>query len=144
MYRLTFDIDSFILPLGNSDISKQEKILSTKIYPHSSYLLLLKTYILSIISLYTEMVPLLILAVLITFMRILYPCCLCSVTQLSLTVCDLMDCYMPGLSDRHYLLKFAQLHVHCIGDAIHSSYPLISSIIPSIRDFSKESAVCIR
>ena len=45
--------------------------------------------------------------------------------------------------------KFAQVHVHFISDAIHPSHPLIPSsplpsISPSIRDFSSESAVCIR
>ena len=45
--------------------------------------------------------------------------------------------------------KFAQVHVHFISDAIHPSHPLIPSsprpsIFPSIRDFSSESAVCIR
>ena len=29
---------------------------------------------------------------------------------------------MPGLSVPHHLLKFAQVHVHCIGDAIQSSH----------------------
>ena len=29
--------------------------------------------------------------------------------------------------DPHHLLKFAQVHVHCIGDAIHPSHPLMPS-----------------
>ena len=50
-----------------------------------------------------------------------------------------MDCSTPGLPVPHHLLEFAQVHVHCIGDAIQPSHPLTSpsplpSIFPSIRD----------
>ena len=48
-----------------------------------------------------------------------------SVIQSCLTLCDTMDYSMPGLSVPHYLLEFAQVHVHCIGDAIQSSHPLM-------------------
>ena len=51
----------------------------------------------------------------------------CSVTQLCLTLCDPMDCSTPGLPVPHHLPKFAQVHVHCIGDAIQPSHPLMSS-----------------
>ena len=76
-------------------------------------------------------------------------CCGCSVVQSCPTLCDPMDCSTPGLSVPHHLLKFAQGHVHCIGDAILPSHPLmpsspLPSIFPSIRDFSNESAVCLR
>ena len=43
------------------------------------------------------------------------------------TLCNPMDCSMPGLSLPHHLLKFAQVHVHCIGDVIQPSHPLKSS-----------------
>ena len=33
-------------------------------------------------------------------------------------LCDLMDCSKPGSSVLHYLLEFAQLHVHYVSDAI--------------------------
>ena len=36
----------------------------------------------------------------------IYYCC-CSVAQLCLTLCDPMDCSMPGLSVLHHLLEFA-------------------------------------
>ena len=62
----------------------------------------------------------------------------------SVQLCDPMDCNTPGLSAPHHLLKFAQVHVHCISDAIQPSHPLMPSIFPSIRDFSSESAVRIR
>ena len=43
----------------------------------------------------------------------------------------------------HHLLELAQVHVHCIGDAIQPSHPLmpcspLASIFASIRDFSNE------
>ena len=53
--------------------------------------------------------------------------CYCSVTQSCLTLCDPMDCSMPGLPVPHHLLNFPQVHVHCIGDAIHPSHPLMLS-----------------
>ena len=48
----------------------------------------------------------------------------------------------------HHFLKFAQVCVHCIGDAIQPSHSLspfllLPSIFPSIRVFSNESALCI-
>ena len=60
-----------------------------------------------------------------------------------------MDCGTPGLLIPHHLPEFAQVHVHCTGDAIQPSHPLmlsppLPSIFSSIRDFSNESAVCIR
>ena len=33
-----------------------------------------------------------------------------------------MDCSMPGLLVPHCLLEFAQVHVHCIGDAVQLSH----------------------
>ena len=51
----------------------------------------------------------------------------CSVTQSFLTLCDPMDCSKPGLPVPHHLLKFAQVHVRCISDAIHQSHPLMLS-----------------
>ena len=43
----------------------------------------------------------------------------CSVAQSCPTLCNPMDCNTPGFPVRHHLPKFAQVHVHCIGDAIH-------------------------
>ena len=42
---------------------------------------------------------------------------------------------MPGLSDPHHLLEFAQVHVHCISDAIQPFHPLMASS-PSSALFS--------
>ena len=52
-------------------------------------------------------------------------CCCCSVAQSCLTLCDPMDCSTPGLPVPHHLPEFAQ--VHCIGDAIQPSHPLMPS-----------------
>ena len=41
--------------------------------------------------------------------------------------CNLMDCSMLGSSVLHYLLEFAQIHIHWVGDAIELSHPLLSS-----------------
>ena len=42
-------------------------------------------------------------------------------------LCGAMDCSMPGLPAPHYLSKFFQVDVHCIGDAIQPSRPLSPS-----------------
>ena len=72
----------------------------------------------------------------------------CAVTQPCPTLCDRMDCSMPGLPVLH-LLELAQTHVHWVSDAIQPSHPLHSlillpSIFPSVRVFSSESTVRIR
>ena len=66
-----------------------------------------------------------------------------SVAQSSLTLCDPMDCSMPGLPVNQ-LLEFTKTHLHWIGDAIQPSHPLsplllLPSIFPSIRVFSIDS-----
>ena len=67
-------------------------------------------------------------------------CCYCSVAQLCLTLCNPMDCSMPGLPVPHHLLKFAQVHVHCIGDAIQLSHPLMPSF-PSALSLSQHAGL---
>ena len=47
-----------------------------------------------------------------------------SVDQSCLTLCDSIDCSIPGFSVYHQLLELTQTHVHQVGDAIHSSHPL--------------------
>ena len=34
-----------------------------------------------------------------------------------------MDCSTPGFPVLHYLLEFAQAHVHGVGDAVQPSHP---------------------
>ena len=48
-----------------------------------------------------------------------------SVAQSCLTLCDPVDCSMPGLPVHHQLPEFTQTHVHWVGDAIQPSHPLI-------------------
>ena len=48
-------------------------------------------------------------------------CYFCSVAQSYLTLCNPMDCSMPGLPVPHNLPWFAQVHVHCIGNAFQPS-----------------------
>ena len=50
-----------------------------------------------------------------------------SVAQSCPTLFNPMDCSTPGLPVPYHLLKFAQVHVHCIGDAIQPSHPLMPS-----------------
>ena len=63
-------------------------------------------------------------------------------------LCNPMDCNTPGFPVLHQLPELAQAHVHWVCDAIQSSYPLLSlllpSIFPSIRIFSNESVLRIR
>ena len=49
-----------------------------------------------------------------------------SVAQSCLTLCDPIDCSMPGLPVHHQLTDFTQTHVHLVGDAIQPSHPLLS------------------
>ena len=75
--------------------------------------------------------------------------CCCSVTQFCPALCDPMDCSMPGFPVLHYLLEFAQTHMHWVDDAIQPStvcHPLLllPSIFPSIRVFPSESVLLIR
>ena len=55
-----------------------------------------------------------------------YCCCCCSVAKLCLTFCNPMKCSMPGFPVLHCLPKFAQTHVHGVGDAIQLFHPLLS------------------
>ena len=72
-----------------------------------------------------------------------------SVTQLCLTLCDPKDRRTPGLSVHQKLTEFTQTHVHWVGDAIQTPYPLSSPSLPalnlsSVRVFSNDSVLQIR
>ena len=45
-------------------------------------------------------------------------------TKSYLTLCDLIDYSTQGFSVLHYLLEFAQVHVHWVGAVIQSPHPL--------------------
>ena len=47
------------------------------------------------------------------------------VAQSCLTVCDPMDCSMPGLPVPHHLPGLAQTHVHWVSEIIQPSHPLL-------------------
>ena len=51
-------------------------------------------------------------------------CEVSSVAQSCLTLCDLMNRSMPGLSVHHQLQEFTQTDAHRVGDAIQQSHPL--------------------
>ena len=55
---------------------------------------------------------------------------LSSVSQSCLTLCDPMNCSMPGLPVHHQLLEITQTHVYRVGDAIQPSHPLSSTSPP--------------
>ena len=72
-----------------------------------------------------------------------------SVAQLCLTLCDPMDCNMPGYPVHYRLLELVLIHfLELVMPSNHLSlgYPLLflPSILPSIRVFSSESVLCIR
>ena len=56
-----------------------------------------------------------------------------SVTQSCPTLCDSMNCSMPGLPIHHQLLEFTQTPVHWVGDAIQPSHPLLSPFPPALN-----------
>ena len=47
----------------------------------------------------------------------------CFVDQSCPTLCDPMDCSMPGFPAQHHLQEFAQTLVFGVGDAIQPSHP---------------------
>ena len=56
-----------------------------------------------------------------------------SVAQSCSSLCDPMDCSMPGFPVHHQLLELAQIHVHQVGDAIQPSHPLLSPSPPTFK-----------
>ena len=56
-----------------------------------------------------------------------------SVAHSCLTLCDPMECSMPGLTVHHQLQEFTQTHVHHISDAIQPSHPLSSPSPPALN-----------
>ena len=71
------------------------------------------------------------------------------VVQLCPTLCDPMDCSLPGFPVLHCLPEFTLIHVHWVQMLSNHlilccSLLLLPSISPSMRVFSNESALRIR
>ena len=56
-----------------------------------------------------------------------------SVAQLCLTLCDPMDCSLPGFPVYHQLPELVQTHIHRVGDTIQPSHPLSSPSPPAFN-----------
>ena len=71
------------------------------------------------------------------------------VVQSCPTLCDPMNCSMPGLPIHHQLQDFTQIQVHRVSDAIQPSHPLSSPFPPAPnpsqhQSFSNESTLRMR
>ena len=72
-----------------------------------------------------------------------------SLTQSWLTLCDVMDCSMPGFPVHHHsqsLLKIMSPELVMVSNHLILCHPLLllPSVFPSIRVFSNESVLRIR
>ena len=54
-------------------------------------------------------------------------------SQSCMTLCDPMNCGMPGLPVHHQLQEFIQTHVHQVSDVIQPSHPLSSPSPPALN-----------
>ena len=54
-----------------------------------------------------------------------------SVAQSYPTLCNPMDCSMPGFPVHHQILELTQTHVRQVGDAIQPSHPLSPASPPA-------------
>ena len=63
-----------------------------------------------------------------------------SVTELCPTLCDPMDCSMPGFPVHHQLLELVPTHVYRVSDAIQPSHPL-SSLSPHTFNFTQHQGL---
>ena len=61
-----------------------------------------------------------------------------SVAQSCLTLCDPMDCSIPGFPVHNQLLELAKTHVHWISDAIQPFHPLLSPSSPAFNPFQHQ------
>ena len=72
-----------------------------------------------------------------------------SVSKLCPSICDPMDCNIPGSLVLHCVPEFAQIYVHWVTDAIQPSHPLAPLFpclqsFPASGSFSNELPLCIR
>ena len=75
----------------------------------------------------------------------LHPNCCCSVTQQCPTLCDIMDCSMPGFPVFHCLPEFAQICVNWVSDAILSTCGvfLMLDILTAVQWYLFVFLICI-
>ena len=55
------------------------------------------------------------------------------VMQLCLTLCDPMDCGIPGFPFLQHHLEFAQTNVHSVGNVTQPSHPLLPPSLPALN-----------
>ena len=56
--------------------------------------------------------------------RIWQMCTCCSITQSCLTLCNPLDCSMPGFSVHHHLPELAQTQIHLVTDTTQPFHPV--------------------
>ena len=64
-----------------------------------------------------------------------------SVAQSCLTLCDPMNCSMPGLPVHHHLPESTQTHVHRVSDAMQPSHPLLSPSPPAPQSLRASESI---
>ena len=69
--------------------------------------------------------------------------CCCSATQSRPTLCDPMDCSIPGFLVFHHFPELVHTHVQGIHKAIQPSHPLLSPSSPAFN-LSQHQGLCIR
>ena len=74
------------------------------------------------------------------------PGCPCSVAKSYSTLCNPMDCSMPGFPVLSWSLSIKSVMLYAMSNHLILCFPLLflPSIFPSIRVFSSELALCIR
>ena len=60
-------------------------------------------------------------------------CCFFSVAKSRPTLCIPMDCSMLDFPVLHYVIEFAQVHVHWVSDALQPSHPLSPPCPPALN-----------
>ena len=67
------------------------------------------------------------------YLSLLPPVWCCLLTESCLTLCDPVDCSIPGFPVLHYLPEFVQTYVQGVDDTIQPSYPLSSPSPPALN-----------
>ena len=61
-----------------------------------------------------------------------------SVAQSCPTLCNPVDCHMPGFPVHHHLPELAQIHVHRVSDATEPYHPLLFPSPPAFNLFQRQ------